>query len=179
MKNSNLKILLSFFEITAIFTGVVMVCYLILGQILEVTGESMAPLIQDKERILAEKISPKFSKFNRGEIVVFTSVENGKSLIIKRVIAIPGDNVALNSSHVFVNDQLIKEPYLSTNTETHAAKFLNEATVYKVPENNYFVMGDNRAKSIDSRTWGPVPAENILGRAILIYQPITKMRFLL
>jgi signal peptidase I len=179
MNKATVKILLEFFELTLILTGILFVCYMALGQILEVNGDSMYPLIHDKERILAEKFSPKMSRFQRGEVVVFTSVENKDALIIKRIIGLPGDKIAINSGNVFVNDKLLTEKYVYNGEKTEGGKFLQEAKTYTVPGDSYFMMGDNRAKSIDSRAWGPLPMKNMLGRAILIYKPISQFRFLI
>ncbi len=176
MAKDALKILGTFFEITLIFTGISLVCYLLLGQILEITGDSMYPLLKDHERILAEKISPKFSAFKRGEIVVFESVEDSEKLIIKRIVGLPGDKFAINSGNVFINDKKLEEFYLEENIVTKPGDKIKEAESIIIPDKFYLVLGDNRDESIDSRTWGFVPEENMVGRALLVYKPISNFR---
>lgn len=155
-----------------------MICYLLLGQILEITGDSMYPTLLNKEHILAEKVSYKFADVQRGEIIVFHSPEQNGYLIIKRVIGLPGETVTIKYGLVYINGKVLEEQYLPPGTQTEEGTQIKEGEDFKVPNNTYFVLGDNRNRSIDSRFWGIVNKNLIVGRALFVYKPITKFRLL-
>lgn len=93
---------------------------------------------------------------------------------VKRVIGLPGDTVNIKNNTVYINDISIKEPYLDDNAFTNISGSVLSFP-FKVPQGQYFVMGDNRENSADSRQWGTVPVENIIGKSILIYYPFENM----
>ena len=93
---------------------------------------------------------------------------------VKRVIGLPGDTINIKNNTVYVNDQAIDEPYLDENVFTNKTGAVLSFP-FTVPEGQYFVMGDNRENSSDSRQWGTVPEENIIGRSIFIYYPFSHM----
>lgn len=105
-----------------------------------------------------------FGAPNRGDIVVFRYPRDPSRDFIKRVVALPGEKVEVRSGIVYVNDQRLEEPYVLENPT-----YSREAS--EVPEDNFFVLGDNRNNSSDSHVWGPVPFDNIIGRAWLTYWP--------
>lgn len=105
----------------------------------------------------------------KGQLPVDDEVE-----YVKRIIGLPGDTVDIKNNTVFINDVAIDEPYLDENVFTNIGGSVLSFP-YKVPEGQYFVMGDNRENSADSRQWGTVPKENIIGRSILIYYPFDNL----
>lgn len=172
------KILLEFFEIVFICTAVFVVIYLFVGQLFEVTGDSMYPNFHDKEQIIAEKVSVNFKGIKRGEVIIFKHPTEPGRLLIKRVIGLPLENIKMSNGLVYINDTKLNEPYLSANTLTEGKRFLNYNVDYQIPENSYVVMGDNREKSTDSREWGFVPKNLIVGRGILVYYPLNRIRLI-
>lgn len=130
---------------------------------IRVDGRSMEPTLKSGQFVLVNKLAYKIGSPQYGDIIVFHYPRNPDQEYIKRVIGLPGDLVEIKAGEVFVNDQLIDEPYI-----------LNEPTYQdrvRVPVNALFVLGDNRNNSSDSHTWGAVPLESVVGKAILIYWP--------
>lgn len=130
---------------------------------IRVNGTSMHPTLQDKEFMILNKISLK-QGINRFDIVV---VQENNKYIIKRVIGLPGESVMYNDSKLYINGKVIEDNYSKTTT--------NDFDNVVLGENEYFVMGDNRAVSSDSRIIGPVNIENIKGKTNLIIFPFNKM----
>lgn len=145
-----------------------------------VDGESMTPSYVNNEYILAEKISYMTGKPDRGDVIVFRYPGNPNVSYIKRIIGLPGETVKIEDGNVTIfNDKntegvAISEKYLAGDTLTLADGTQNGAYSVKVSDNEYFVMGDNRQHSSDSREWGLLPKTNIIGRAWLTILPATK-----
>ncbi|NLJ80492.1 MAG: signal peptidase I [Firmicutes bacterium] len=139
-----------------------------------VNGDSMLPTLKHGERLLVDKISYRFIAPARGEINVFKNPSNTGEQFIKRVIGIPGDQVAIREGVVYVNDQAIEEEYILVPPRL-------DFTPHRVPENSYFVLGDNRNNSEDSRfsRVGFVPRKLVIGRAIWRYWPLSKFNLVL
>lgn len=134
----------------------------------KVYGTSMLPSIKPADYILVDKVSYHFRSPKRGEIIVLRSPQGQNADLIKRIIAIPGDTVEINDGKVYINDIAINEPYIK------------EAPKYKyprvqIPEDYYFVLGDNRNVSADSHTGWLLNRKDIVGRALLIYWPPQRM----
>jgi signal peptidase I len=127
---------------------------------------SMVPTLLVGDRMLVNKFIYRFTEPKRGDIIVFQSVDNPKEDLIKRVVGVPGDEIAVRSGKLFLNGELQKEPY--TNKKLPDRSFFAKTTV---PKGHVFVMGDNRANSFDSRRFGPVPEKNIEGEAFLRFWP--------
>lgn len=172
------KITLDFVEIVLVCLSVFFVVYLFIGQLLEVTGDSMYPNFHDKDQVLAEKLSTKFVDIKRGEVIILKHPLEKDRLLIKRVIGLPGETIRLSNGRVYINDLPLEEPYLAANTETLQEQALQEGIEYKIPSGSYVVMGDNRAKSTDSREWMFLPKDLIVGRAVLVYYPIHRIKFI-
>ncbi len=123
----------------------------------QVVGHSMVNTLQDGEYIIVSKLDYLFSDPQRGNIIVFHPPEVKKDYYIKRIIGIPGDSVRLKGGNVIVNGQKLEENYLKEGLKTCLAAYMqdcaNDDKVYKVPEGKYFVLGDNRSGSSDSRAW--------------------------
>ena len=127
---------------------------------------SMIPTLEINDRVLVNKFIYRFTEPKRGDIVVFQSVDNPDEDLIKRVIGLPGDKIAVRNGRLFLNGEPQKEPY--TNKKFPDRSFFAQTTV---PKGHVFVMGDNRANSADSRVFGPLPEKNIEGEAFLRFWP--------
>ncbi len=132
---------------------------------------SMIPTLQIGDRVLVNKFVYRFTEPERGDIVVFRSVESSDENLIKRVVGVPGDEIAVRKGKLFLNGEPQKEPYV---VEDPCLRYLPKTCSFRpttLPEGHVFVMGDNRAKSRDSRFFGPLPKENIEGEAFLRFWP--------
>ncbi len=146
-----------------------------LGQLLVVSGNSMYPTLQNQEQVFGEKLSLKLKEIQRGDIVIFKDSDS-QHLIIKRVIALPGDIFEIKNGGVWINHKILKEPYC--NTATHGGKALQENKEYEVPKGQFILLGDNRKISLDSREKGFIKRKNIISRAIAVYFPLQSIRIL-
>src|SRR3989338_2409215 len=171
------RILMDFVETFIMALAIFIVVYMFLLQPHHVQGQSMMPTFEDNDYILTDKITYRFKKPSRGDVVVFRSPQNPKTDYIKRIIAIPGEKVKVEDGRYFVynndhtNGVIISEPYLPESVLTKPGSMAKEGEFYTVPDNQYFVSGDNRNHSSDSRDWGAVPRDNIVGKALLRYWP--------
>ena len=165
------SIFIEFFETLVVFGAIFAVIYLFIAQFHKVSGLSMFPTMHDGDYLITEKVSYKFNEPKRGQIVVLKNPRDNSQDFIKRIIAIPGDTLKIENNSVYVNGQLLSENYLPPNTPTHAGAFVTEGTQLKAGSNQYFVIGDNRNHSSDSREWGSITKEEIVGRALFRYWP--------
>ena len=142
-------------------------------QPVKVEGTSMVPSLKDQERIFINKFVYRFGSIERGDVVVFW-YDRDKSYI-KRVIAIPGDRVRIEFGQVFVNDRRLIEPYVIDRDSVSWPSAPDTLTDQTVPSDQYFVLGDNRSSSSDSRSWGFVARDKIYGKAVFAYWPLEQM----
>jgi signal peptidase I len=147
--------------------GFAVVIIVFLYQPVKVEGTSMAPLISDQERIFINKLVYRFEAISRGDVVVFWYPNDRTKSFIKRVVALPGETVEIRQGRVYVNGKALEEPYILP-----AYLDSNNFNPFAVPAHEYFVMGDHRDSSNDSRMFGPVPAEYIYGKAVFAYWPM-------
>ena len=136
-----------------------------------VDGTSMEPNLHNQERILVDKWTYLFHAPARGDIIVFIAPPDPTSDYVKRIIAIPGDTLTIDNITVIVDGVTLHEPYIDPKLQGNPF-FQNQIHNLVIPPDKYFVLGDNRDGSSDSRDWGFVPRENILGRAALVYWPL-------
>ncbi len=153
---------------------------LFVGQSLEITGDSMYPTLKNGERIVVEKVTYKSRKPERGEIIVFRSLQNDRIFLIKRVIGVAGDLIQTNNAgDVVVTSSASNETFLGGNFgKVDSLGVLDEYSQQPIPNGFIAVMGDNRKESYDSRMFGLVPLENVVGKAFVVYWPpanITKI----
>lgn len=143
-----------------------------LYQPVKVEGTSMMPSLTNQERIFINKFVYKLGsgRIDRGDTVVFLFPEDKSKSYIKRVIAVPGDRIRIDEGQVYVNGNPLDEPYVP---EDYRDRMSKEERV--VPQDSYFVMGDHRNSSNDSRAWGYVPKSLIYGKAVFVYWPLDKM----
>lgn len=168
------KILSFFFEIGQILVlafSIFLFVYLLIMQPHKIQGDSMEPNFHENEYLLTDKLSYRFGDPKRGDVIVFKAPPTFRDEYIKRIIALPGDTVEIINSQAFVNKQPINEDFLSAGTITSPGQFLTEDKIVTVPPDSYFVMGDNRSHSLDSRSFGFVSRDKITGRAWFVYWP--------
>jgi signal peptidase I len=139
---------------------------------IRVESISMQPTLFPGDYVIVNKLAYRFNQLpSRGDVIVFRYPPNPDAIpYIKRIIGLPGDQIHIADGIVFVNGQPVIEPYLTVTT--------SRGGDWSVPSGQLFVMGDNRNNSSDSRSWGFVPLENIIGRAELIYLPPQHWGFL-
>jgi signal peptidase I len=144
-----------------------------LYQPVKVEGTSMLPGLEDQERIFINKFVYRWEPISRGDIVVFRFPRDTSKSYIKRVVGLPGDRVVIDKGRVYVNGFLVREPYVP-------AQFADVRSMPEmvVPAGRYFVLGDHRSMSSDSREFGAVEQENVIGKAVFIYWPFEKARIL-
>jgi signal peptidase I len=138
-------------------------------QPVKVEGTSMTPLISDQERIFINKFVYRFEPIERGDVVVFWYPLDRSKSFIKRVVGLPGDMVNIREGHVYINDQLLEEPYVPPRYFDYSGYGPR-----RVPSGQYFVLGDHRISSNDSRIFGTVPGSYIYGKAVFAYWPVTQ-----
>jgi signal peptidase I len=141
-------------------------------QPVKVEGTSMMPALTDQERIFINKFTYRFGSGNieRGDLVVFWFPLDRSKSYIKRVIALPGDTVQIESGTVYVNGTQLDEPYVPNEYRDRQS-----LTLKTVEPDSYFVLGDHRSSSNDSRAWGTVERKYIYGKAVFVYWPLDKM----
>lgn len=177
-----IKRIASFFfdiiETIVLALAIFVVIYLFLFQPHQVKGASMEPNFYDGEYILTDKASYRFRPPKRGEVVIFKAPRNPELDYIKRIIGLPQEKIKIENGKVFINGQELKEEYLPKNVVVSGGLFLPKGKEVKIPENTYFVLGDNRSHSSDSREWGPIQKNEIIGRAFLRYWPLNRFGLL-
>ena len=141
-------------------------------QPVKVEGTSMMPTLTDQERIFINKFTYHFGlgSIERGDMVVFWFPLDDKKSYIKRVIGLPGDTVYIDAGQVFVNDRALTESYVPEDYRDRVSW-----EEHRVPPGEYFVLGDHRSSSSDSRTWGFVKRDAIYGKAVFVYWPLKNM----
>ena len=137
-----------------------------------VNGSSMEPTFATGQYLIIDELTYRFGRPERGDVIVFNFPDDPKKFFIKRIIGLPGETVAIQNGHVVITNAehpdgiILQEPYLPTNTQ------LSESLSVTLGDHDYFVMGDNRNASFDSRAWGPLDQNLIVGRALLRLFPI-------
>jgi signal peptidase I len=146
---------------------------------------SMFPTLEVDDRLIVDKVSYYLQTPQRGDIVVFDPTEelqkrNYHDAFIKRVIGVPGDKVEFRSGQVYINNKVLTENYIQkqpiyNEQFCNSEQFCENGQFKTVPPNQYLVLGDNRNNSLDSRFWGFVPREKIIGKAVLRFWPLNHM----
>ncbi len=129
---------------------------------------SMKPTLQPGNLLIVNKLAYKWSEPKHGDIVVFHFQGNKSEDYIKRLIGLPGDEVIVSDGQVSVNGRILNEPYIADNPNYEGS--------WMVPENQLFVLGDNRNNSSDSHHWGFVPMKDVVGKAIFLYWPFDRIK---
>lgn len=141
-----------------------------------VSGQSMHPTFESGEYLIVDELSYHFGEPKRGDVIIFRYPKNPSEFFIKRIIGLPGEKVSINNDSVTIiekdgTEETLKEPYL-VNTGNGGSQ------IRTLDTGEYFVMGDNRPDSSDSRFWGSVPRQNIIGRAFLRLFPLQRLSLL-
>ncbi len=150
--------------------------YYFIAQTHEVHGASMLPNFTTGDRVITEKVTRYFNDIKRGEVVIVHSPVHTEPLI-KRVIGLPGETIEIKNGEVYVNGIMLSEDYLKDGIKTSGQRFLKDGVPYTLSNDEYLVMGDNRPVSSDSRSWGTVKREDIIGHAFFRYWPLSKFGF--
>lgn len=161
------------FLVRDLFLAVVLagVIILFVYRPVKVEGTSMMPALSDQERIFINQFVYRFTgNIERGDMVVFWFPHDTSKSYIKRIVGLPGDKVRVTEGEVFVNGQKLPESYVPD-------VFRDQGSYpeIRVPQDQYYVMGDHRTSSNDSRAWGTVPRKHIYGKAVFVYWPLDKM----
>lgn len=164
--------LIDLIQTLVVFGAIFAIIYLFVAQFHKVSGNSMVPTYHNGDFLITEKISYRFGEPKRGSVIVLKNPKDESQDFIKRVIAIPGDTIKIENNFIYLNGELLKETYLPANTTTNAGAYLSEGISVTAGANQYFVIGDNRNHSSDSREWGPITKKEIIGRAFFRYFPI-------
>lgn len=179
-KDGIISSVLDFVETVVVSLAIFFVIYIFIAQPHQVNGHSMDPTMQTGEYLLTEKITYHLREPERGEIIVFKApasacIGSGCDFI-KRIIALPGETVKIVDGKFYVNGQALDESaYLATTTVTQPGAYTADEREITLGADQYFVSGDNRANSADSRYWGPISKNAIIGRAFVAYWPFTAM----
>lgn len=158
LRDIAISVIASFFIVTFLYQPV------------RVEGTSMQPELRDHDRLFIDKFFFQFEKINRGDVVVFHYPRDPSKSYIKRVIGLPGDDVRIDEGKVYINGHSLSEPYVPARY--HDTRSMADLVV---PPDEYFVMGDHRSISSDSRDFGPVDRDLIYGKADFIYWPADNM----
>ena len=153
-----------------IAAAIVVPIRLFVAQPFIVSGASMDPTFRNGQYLIVDELSYRFEAPARGDVIIFRYPKNPKEFFIKRIIGLPGETVTIVSGKIKVTEAdgdtvALQEPYVANRGNG------GDAT-YTVPKGNYFVLGDNRPESSDSRTWGLLPKDNVVGRAFLRLLPV-------
>lgn len=169
-----------FIETIVIALSIFLVVYLFFMQPHQVNGQSMVPNFQSGDYLLTDKVTFRMRNPQRGEIIVFhappaANCAKGTGCdFIKRVLAVPGERVEVKNNGIYINGTKLKETYIPANFQTLAGKFTKNRVI-TLGANEYMAMGDNRPYSSDSRSWGPITKDAIVGRVFYRYWPLKSM----
>jgi signal peptidase I len=190
-KKSTSGSLIEFVTIVAIALGLALLIQAFIVKPFRIPSESMEPTLDIGQRVLVDRVTNHFSDFHRGDIVVFKppkgadtdecgvshpatqpcptpTPEKSDTNFIKRIVGLPGDRLKVINGRVVINGKQLEEPYIRPSTTCDLCQEPREITI---PPGSFFMMGDNRGQSADSREWGPVPKKWIIGKAFFTYWP--------
>lgn len=160
---------------TIVFIGsLFIVLYLFIAQPNQVKGVSMDYTFASGDYIFTSKVTYKFRGYQRGDVIVFKSPKNPDIEYIKRIIGLPGDTVTVTDGDVYVNNRKLDEPYIAARTVLWENGFTKNGVPYTVEDGFLYVMGDNRPRSSDSREFGPITHESVIGQVFYRYLPPQK-----
>ena len=156
---------------TIVLTVIVFLVVNVSARPYTVDGPSMQPGLHTGERVVVSMLAYDFGAPQRGDVIVFHPPDDPSSTYVKRIIGIPGDTISITPNAVILNGHTLSEPYIAV-VNPGAPENISVLSKIKLGPNQYFVMGDNRQDSIDSRVFGYVPRANIIGKAEFVYWPV-------
>jgi signal peptidase I len=169
------RAILEIVQALALAVVISVVLNLFVVQVTEVRQNSMVPTLLQNDRVLVSKLDYRVGSPQRGDIIVFNPpIQDATIPYVKRVIAVGGETIELRSGNIFVNGREVDFPQAHGSTQPQAPQIVYPFTI---PDGQVFVMGDNRTFSSDSRTFGPVPVANIIGKVILRFWPFDRLVF--
>lgn len=158
-------------EVIVFAVAIFLFLYLLVLQPHKIKGASMEPNFPNGEYLLTDKVTYRFGEPKRGDVIVFKAPTGDGEEYIKRIIGLPGEKIAVRNGQVILNGKELDEKYIPEISPTYGGAFLQENETFTIPEGHYFVLGDNRPHSSDSRSWGTITKDKITGRAWLVYWP--------
>lgn len=190
MKKSKKSVIREWVESIVIAFILAMIIRTFVVQAFKIPTGSMRPTLVEGDIILVNKFIygakvpfigwrlPSLKEPQRGDVVVFVYPQNPKKDFIKRLVGVGGDSIEIKSGTVYVNNRPLMDPAFDQRYYYNRGGFAEEGQQVMVPEDSYFVLGDNSASSQDSRYWGFVPAKNIIGEAMVIYWPPRRIKII-
>lgn len=180
------KIFRDWIFVIVIALGAAMLVRVFVLQQFYISGPSMETSLFQDDRVLVNKLSYRLHDINHGDVIVFDRVTTSGGVVehddlIKRVIAVGGDSIQIKKCEVWVNGVVVEEPYLGATVEgedLNSRCRVVDMPSLTVPDDQLFVMGDNRAESFDSRSFGPIPKKLVIGRAFAVVWPLGSLRWL-
>lgn len=174
MKNRKLKQHLKYIVVNILAAAILSLLLInYVASAYRIRGHSMNSVLNDNERIIISKIAVSLGALHRFDIVVLHKPNEPKKSIIKRIVGLPGETIEIREGDVYINNKKLSQPFLTPRDDFLARTDNMRAMVIK--DGYYFVMGDNRAVSHDSRSFGPVPGESIYGKTFFRYWPLSRM----
>jgi signal peptidase I len=173
-----------------VILAIVLVCTVVLRtfvvQSYSIPSLSMSPTLQVGDRIIVDKLSYRFGSVHRGDIIVFARPpleDQEYADLVKRVIGLPGETISARNGHVYINGKRLDEPWLPPGPQSYTGPLpgdpheqFNMPGPVKIPAGEYYVMGDNRENSEDSRFFGPISKSLIVGRAVVVAWPLSQIK---
>jgi len=170
-KKSFKQEVIELFRFVLIVLAIVVPIRVFIAQPFIVNGESMLPTLENGDYLIIDEISYQTTDPERGEVIVFRNPTNTKQFLIKRIIGLPGETIEINGSKITIRDGdtvlQLEEDYINENFSSYGT--------WKLNKDEYFAMGDNRQRSLDSRAWGALPKDLIVGKTFLRLFPIRNL----
>lgn len=166
---------LELLQVVVFAISIFLFVYLLVLQPHKIKGASMEPNFLDGEYLLTDKVSYRIGQPKRGDVIVFKAPPAYKDEFIKRIIGLPGEEIKVEAGKIYINGHELEEQYLPDDVNIAAGRYTPEGVSVIIPPESYFVLGDNRDHSLDSRNIGPIERQYITGRAWLIYWPVSKV----
>lgn len=164
--------ILDILEVIVTSFAIFLFVYLLVLQPHKINGNSMEPNFHHGQYLLTDKLTYRFKEPQRGDVIVFEPPVNNEEEYIKRIIGLPGETISIIEGYYYINGHLLSEDYIPSTIHTKGKSFLPNNAEKTIPQGLYFVSGDNRESSSDSRYWGFITKEDITGKAWLIYWPL-------
>lgn len=172
----------SFFKDTAIFAliaiAIILPIRFFVAQPFIVDGSSMDPTFETNQYLIVDELSYRFEPVSRGDVIIFKYPNDPSKYFIKRVIGLPGETVQIEDTKVTIKDKANPQGFTLTENYIAPANFTSDHKTVTLSDRQYYVMGDNRGASFDSRSWGPLDKKYIIGRPLIRLFPLDEISFL-